>query len=53
MTREQHRLERRSLILACAVTTLDSAPMREALADLVTEIAESVRVIGTLLRPVG
>jgi hypothetical protein len=33
------------------VTTLDPAPLREALADLVTEIAESARVIGLLLRP--
>ena len=53
MTREQQRLARRSLLLGCAVTTLDPAPLREALADLVTEIAESARVIGMLLRPAG
>jgi hypothetical protein len=53
LTREQQRLARRSLILGCAVTTLDPAPLREALADLVTEIAESARVIGMLLRPAG
>jgi hypothetical protein len=53
LTREQQRLARRSLLLGCAVTTLDPAPLREALADLVTEIAESARVIGMLLRPAG
>jgi hypothetical protein len=53
LTREQQRIERRTLILGCAVTTLDPAPLREALADLVTEIAESARVIGRLLRPAG
>ena len=53
LTREQQRLARRSPILGCAVTTLDPAPLREALADLVTEIAESARVIGMLLRPAG
>ena len=53
LTREQQRIERRSLILPCALTPLDPVPLREALADLVTEIAESARVIGMLLRPVG
>ena len=42
-----------ALILGCALTTLDPVPICEALADLVTEIAESARVIGMLLRPAG
>jgi hypothetical protein len=35
------------------LTTLDPAPMRDALVELVAEIAESARVIGRLLQPAG
>jgi hypothetical protein len=50
LTREQQRIERRSLILGCVVTTLDAAPLREALADLVADIAEAARTIGRLVQ---
>jgi hypothetical protein len=53
LTRQQQRIERRSLILGCAVTTLEPAPMRDALADLLAEITEAARAIGMLLRPAG
>jgi hypothetical protein len=53
LTREQQRIERRTLVLGSALTTLDPAPMRDALVELVAEIAESARVIGRLLQPAG
>jgi hypothetical protein len=35
------------------VTTIDAALLREALVDLIADIAEAARAIGSLLRPAG
>jgi hypothetical protein len=50
LTQQQQRIERRNLILGCALTTLDPAPLREALADLVAGITEAARTIGRLVQ---
>jgi hypothetical protein len=49
VSQQQRRIERRSLILDCALKTLDPPPMREALADLVADISEAARAIGMIV----
>jgi hypothetical protein len=46
---QQQRIERRSLILGCAVATVDPVPLREALAELLADITEAARTIGRLV----
>jgi hypothetical protein len=53
LTREQQRIERRSLILGYAVATLDSVPLRDALAELLADINEAARTIGAIVQPVA
>jgi len=50
LTQQQRRIEHRSLILECAVKTLDPPPMREAVADLCADILEAARAIGVIVR---
>jgi hypothetical protein len=50
LTEQQQRIERRSLILGCAVATVDPVPLREALAELLADITEAARTIGRLVQ---
>jgi hypothetical protein len=49
LTAQQQRIERRTLVLGCAVGTVDAAPLREALTDLLADITEAARTIGRIV----
>jgi hypothetical protein len=50
LTAQQQRIERRTLVLGCAMATLDAAPLREALTELVVDITEAARVIAVIVQ---
>jgi hypothetical protein len=49
LTAQQQRIERRTLVLGCAVATVDAAPLRDALTDLLADITEAARTIGRIV----
>jgi hypothetical protein len=52
LVQQQQRILRRSIVISCAMKTdtVDPPTLREVLAELVGDITEAARTIGTLLR---